>query len=248
MPHLYHNTLLPNPQPRHRSRSPCRSSTSPTRQYHRQCAPVMPIPSSPLNPNPPSRSNMMMYNPYQWGGGMMGGQGVGYPGMQNPYMTGRDPSVMGSMPAPSQSAAGTEDRNLRPFDSSKMKQGRLGHYGYLEGRELAGPPVGHLPAGIQSQYSSSQAGHGTLPAGPCSTASYQGNGSWGDMANIPRARYDGAASATGYVQADLDSPYPRAPNGSVTTAWTRYGADGSVMDGMNGNGATGRRRVREGRV
>lgn len=92
------------------------------------------------------------------------------------------------------------------------------------------------------------------------------------MANIPRARYDGgvyfirsflsnrladlgrfvttfsAASATGYVQADLDSPYPRAPNGSVTTAWTRYGADGSVMDGMNGNGAAGRRRLREGRV
>lgn len=134
MPHRHHNTLLPNPQPRHRSRSPCRSSTSPTRQYHRQCAPVIPIPSSPLNPNPSSRSNMMMYNPYQWGGGMMGGQGVGYPGMQNPYMMGKDPSVMGSMPAPSQSAAGTEDRNLRPFDSSKMKQGRLGHYGYLEGR------------------------------------------------------------------------------------------------------------------
>lgn len=63
----------------------------------------------------------------------MGGQGAGYPGMQNPYMMGRDPSVMGSMPALSQSS-GTEDKNLRPFDSTKMKQGRLGHYGYLEGR------------------------------------------------------------------------------------------------------------------
>lgn len=62
------------------------------------------------------------------------GQGAGYPGMHNnPYMMGRDPSVIESMPAPSQSAA-TEDKNLKPFDSSKMKQGRLGHYGYLEGR------------------------------------------------------------------------------------------------------------------
>lgn len=70
-----------------------------------------------------------------------------------------------------------------------------------------------------------------------------------DLADLGRFRnYLSAASATGYVQADLDSPYPRAPNGSVTTAWTRYGADGSVMDGMNGNGATGRRRLREGRV
>lgn len=195
-----HHILLPNPQHRRRSRSPGRSSTSPTRRNHRQC-PITPITSSPLNPNPSPRSNMMMYNPYQWGGGM-GGQGAGYPGMQNPYMMGRDPSVMGSMPAPSQSS-GTEDKNLRPFDSTKMKQGRLGHYGYLEGRgecvwrnklltkyktELAGPPVGHLPAGMQSQYS--QAGHGTTTAGP-SSASYQGNGSWGDLANIPRARYDG---------------------------------------------------------
>ncbi|KIR70834.1 hypothetical protein I310_05246 [Cryptococcus deuterogattii CA1014] len=119
------------------------------------------------------------------------------------------------------------------------------------GAELAGPPVGHLPAGIQSQYASSQTGHGTTTAGAgaCSTASYQGNGSWGDHpANVPRARYDGAASGTGYVQADLDSPYPRAPNGSVTTAWTRYGADGSVMNGMNGPGSMGHRRLREGRV
>lgn len=61
-------------------------------------------------------------------------QGAGYPGMHNnPYMMRRDPSVIGTMPAPSQSAA-TEDKNLKPFDSSKMKQGRLGHYGYLEGR------------------------------------------------------------------------------------------------------------------
>lgn len=127
----HHHILLPNPQHRHRSRSPGRSSTSPTRRYHRQC-PITPITSSPLNPNPSPRSNMMMYNPYQWGGGM-GGQGAGYPGMQNPYMMGRDPSVMGSMPALSQSS-GTEDKNLRPFDSTKMKQGRLGHYGYLEGR------------------------------------------------------------------------------------------------------------------
>lgn len=62
------------------------------------------------------------------------GQGGGYPGMHNNgYMMGRDPSVIGAMPAPSQCAA-TEDKNLKPFDSSKMKQGRLGHYGYLEGR------------------------------------------------------------------------------------------------------------------
>lgn len=59
--------------------------------------------------------------------------------------------------------------------------------------ELAGPPVGHLPAGIQSQYASSQTGHGTTTAGAgaCSTVSYQGNGSWGDPANVPRVRYDG---------------------------------------------------------
>lgn len=46
-------------------------------------------------------------------------------------------------------------------------------------------------------------------------------------------------AASGYVQADLDS---------VTTAWTRYGADGSVMNGMNGSGLTGHWRLREGRV
>lgn len=127
-----YNILSPNPQHCHYSCSSGRSSTPPTRRHHRQC-PVSPISPSPLNPNPSPRSNMMMYNPYQWSGMM--GQGAGYPGMHNNgYMVGREqPSVIGSIPAPSQSAA-TENKNLKPFDSSKMKQGRLGHYGYLEGR------------------------------------------------------------------------------------------------------------------
>ncbi|ODN77910.1 hypothetical protein L202_05016 [Cryptococcus amylolentus CBS 6039] len=201
----------------------------------------------------------MMYNPYQWGGGMGGGMmghgQNGYPGGQSMYgqqsmMDGNrsmgmgSPSVMGSGQA---QAGGGGD--LKAFDPTKMKQGRQGHYGYLEGRELAGPPPGYAPAGIapaSSPGTATATSHrGGSTVGPPSSAGHGAGSSWGDSSNNPRARYDGAAHGIGYVQADLDSPYPRAPSGLGTNAYSRYGADGSVM---NGDARVSHRRIREGRV
>ncbi|ODN90149.1 hypothetical protein L198_06167 [Cryptococcus wingfieldii CBS 7118] len=202
----------------------------------------------------------MMYNPYQWGGGMGGGMmghgQNGYPGGQSMYgqqsmMDGNrsmgmgSPSAMGS--GQTQAGGGGD---LKAFDPTKMKQGRLGHYGYLEGREeLAGPPPGYAPAGIAPASSPGPATatshRGGSTVGPPSSAGYGAGSSWGDSSNNPRARYDGAAHGIGYVQADLDSPYPRAPSGLGTNAYSRYGADGSVM---NGDARVSQRRIREGRV
>ncbi|WVQ95319.1 hypothetical protein IAU59_002414 [Kwoniella sp. CBS 9459] len=207
-----------------------------------------------------------MYNPYQWGGMMGGSQGY------NPYM------IAGGSPAPSMmtgggaasasaQSQGTEG-GLKPFDSSKMKQGRMGHYGYLEGRELAGPPVGYMPAGMQPppQMSGSQASqispsrsasaaglpNSTVyyPAGSTTGSAAGGSGgmAWGDPANISRARWDGSSSAQGYVQADLDTPYPRTAGGGASSAFTRYGPDGSIVNGVDGRMGIGHRRMREGRV
>ncbi|WVF67753.1 hypothetical protein IAT40_002512 [Kwoniella sp. CBS 6097] len=205
----------------------------------------------------------MMYNPYSWGGMMGGNQGY------IPYMMADGspaPSMMGageagSIPGQSQGAVGA----MKPFDSSKMKQGRMGHYGYLEGRELAGPPVGYMPAGMQPQAGGSQTGQispsrAASAVAPNSTAYYPGGSTtgsatggsgamaWGDPANTPRARWDGSSSAQGFVQADLDTPYPRTAGGGASSAFTRYGPDGSIINGVDGRMGIGHRRMREGRV
>ncbi|WVQ77064.1 hypothetical protein IAR50_006743 [Cryptococcus sp. DSM 104548] len=189
----------------------------------------------------------MMYNPYQWGGGMAGQGMYGQDPMMdhNRSMGMASPSIVGS----GQTQAGGGGGDLKAFDPTKMKQGRLGHYGYLEGRELAGPPPGYAPAGIPLASSSvppttigSQ--HCGTTAGAPSSVGYGVGSSWGGSP-YSRARYDGAAPGSGYVQADLDSSYPRAPSGLGTNAYSRYGADGSVM---NGDARMSHRRIREGRV
>ncbi|KAK6906295.1 hypothetical protein I203_100280 [Kwoniella mangroviensis CBS 8507] len=256
----HHAPSITSHSPKPHSLPPLRHSTTPLSLSS-------PLTRPPITP----RANSMMYNnPYQWGGqsanGMMSG---GY----NPYMmpgstmNGFTPSNAGgggAMPAQS----GMTDGGLKPFDSSKMKQGRMGHYGYLEGRELAGPPVGFLPAGVQPEqyHSSSPSAHGqgqispshraastarqsyyTAPA-PSGGGSVNGSMAWGDMGNTPRARYDGSSSAAGYVQADLDTPYPRTSGGGASSAFTRYGPDGSVVNGIDGRMGINHRRLREGRV
>ncbi|OCF38929.1 hypothetical protein I317_07266 [Kwoniella heveanensis CBS 569] len=204
----------------------------------------------------------MMYNPYQWGGGMMGGN-QGY----NPYMMAGGSPAQSTMAGGAASASGQSQGELamKPFDSSKMKQGRMGHYGYLEGRELAGPPVGYMPAGMQPQMSGSQASQispsrAASAAAPNSTVYFPGGSTtgsaaggssamaWGDPANTPRARWDGSSSAQGYVQADLDTPYPRTAGGGASSAFTRYGPDGSIINGVDGRMGIGHRRMREGGV
>lgn len=95
----------------------------------------------------------MVYNPYHQFGAGAGGHGgmpgmTGMPGMQgqyNPYM-GMGMGMAGQYPMMAQGGAAgmmspggmgeaaTSGGGLQPFDSSKMKQGRMGHYGYLEGR------------------------------------------------------------------------------------------------------------------
>nr|XP_018259857.1 uncharacterized protein I303_07929 [Kwoniella dejecticola CBS 10117]OBR82015.1 hypothetical protein I303_07929 [Kwoniella dejecticola CBS 10117] len=214
--------------------------------------------SAPVTPEDQyaEMANSMMYNnPYQWGQG--GGNGSMMQHGQNPYAMmgyGAQQSASMGMSAPSGTGSLVE-QGMKPFDSSQMKQGRLGHYGYLEGRELAGPPVGFLPAGVDAnQYNSPGAGQASQisPSHRAATGSGSGsvNGSmaWGDSGNGPRARYDGSSSAAGYVQADLDTPYPRTAGGGASSAFTRYGPDGSIANGIDGRMGIGHRRLREGRV
>ena len=70
------------------------------------------------------------------GGGMnmgMGGMGMGNPYMQQQQGPGLSPGSVGG--AGSASAFTDQQGNeLKPFDSGEMKKGRLGHYGYLDGR------------------------------------------------------------------------------------------------------------------
>nr|XP_019050790.1 hypothetical protein I302_01233 [Kwoniella bestiolae CBS 10118]OCF29720.1 hypothetical protein I302_01233 [Kwoniella bestiolae CBS 10118] len=235
--------------------------------------------STPITPEDPYAElaySMMYNNPYQWGGAQ-GGNGM-MPGGYNPYMMMGGGSQAGSTmngPTAGGSAAGTisarggapSEGGMQAFDSSKMKQGRMGHYGYLEGRELAGPPVGFLPAGVQpEQYDSpaapsnnqispshraaSTAGQSYYTAPPSQGGGGSVNGSmaWGDSGNTPRARYDGSSTAAGYVQADLDTPYPRTNGGGASSAFTRYGPDGSIVNGIDGRMGINHRRLREGRV
>jgi hypothetical protein len=156
---------------------------------------------------------MMMYPQYGWGmmphGGMMGG--MGQPGMMGGYpfgAMGQGQQMPGAMTGGYPVAGG--EGSFKTFDPTMMKQGRLGHYGYLEGRgrwqtrveliaELAGPPPGYLPAGMQPQPQAPSPSHAGKAAPPvtASTAYYpmsaaqSQQGAWGDASSMPRARYDG---------------------------------------------------------
>lgn len=60
---------------------------------------------------------------------MVGAPQAGYPAM-HPYA-----QSMGMMSPPAvDPGMGQNLEPLKPFDSGKMKAGRMGHYGYLEGR------------------------------------------------------------------------------------------------------------------
>jgi len=61
-------------------------------------------------------------------GGGMGGGGMGGGEMAS-----------GMMPQPGTGGGAGDAGSLQPFDSSKLKQGRMGHYGYLEGRGRVSP-------------------------------------------------------------------------------------------------------------
>jgi hypothetical protein len=86
----------------------------------------------------PMSAHTGMYNPYMLNPMMA-------QGMMHPQMQGGQPF---STPVPSQVGThGGYENEMRLFDSSKMKAGRLGHYGYLEGR---GKSVARLPTHCQS--------------------------------------------------------------------------------------------------
>ncbi|ORX40827.1 hypothetical protein BD324DRAFT_647733 [Kockovaella imperatae] len=241
--------------------------------------------------NLPSRANMMAFNPYM---GMMGGapgagsysnMGMGGPFDPRMSMIGQYP-MMSGMGGPMPHAGGTpgvgpgsgamnSDGSLKPFDSSQMKRGRMGHYGYLEGRELAGPPPGHLPAGMSPMYdqglstqgptsqimgSPTDTGSGTAPSSAGyypQTAAGGATGrtgpktSWGDPNVGPRARYDGTSATQQIVQADVDSPYPLTARGGVASAFTKYegyGPERAAASGIDGRLGWAHRRTREGKV
>jgi len=122
-----------------------------------------PPPHSNFQRRPTScRNNMMMFNPYQqFGGGAGGYGGMCGQGQYNPYMQmmGQHPMMVGAgmgggmggggmgggemasgmMPQPGTGGGAGDAGSLQPFDSSKLKQGRMGHYGYLEGRGRVSP-------------------------------------------------------------------------------------------------------------
>ena len=77
----------------------------------------------------------MIFHPYM---GMMGGgfPGMGGAGPYNPMMSmmgGQNPMMSGMAGGQTGSGIGA-DGQLKPFDAGEMKRGRMGHYGYLEGR------------------------------------------------------------------------------------------------------------------
>lgn len=78
---------------------------------------------------------MQGYNPYM-GMGMMGmgmGQGQGLPYGEHAQAAGS-----GEQPAPTAPGPATaQETDWRTFDAGKMKAGRMGHYGYLEGRGVS---------------------------------------------------------------------------------------------------------------
>jgi len=51
-----------------------------------------------------------------------------------------------------------------------------------------------------------------------------------------------------YVQADLDSPYPRTKSGGVASAWTRYGEGNEMSGGIDGRLGSSHRRLKAGQV
>ncbi|WVR08710.1 hypothetical protein IAU60_005768 [Kwoniella sp. DSM 27419] len=205
----------------------------------------------------------MMYNPYQW----YAGQGY------NPYMMMGHESGQAGLLGHSATDVGTGGggNDVQAYDPTKSKMGRMGHYGYLEGRELAGPPPGYMPAGVQPQVSQSAPGRTQVSPSraisipPSSTVHFPGssmNGSvfgsgagdgasamaWGEPNATPRARYDGSIAGQGFIQADLDTPYPRTAQGGASSAFTRYGSDGSIINGIDGRLGISHKRPSEGRV
>jgi len=228
---------------------------------------------------PGSMGQGMMYPYGGWHGRMM-------PGMQGMHDMQSMQGMGGMNPyagmAPFQDQAQTQGQNesgLKPFDSSKMKAGRMGHYGYLEGRELAGPPPGYLPAGVQPHQASTYApqsvtsqsppsGHpgpysvaqsapssGYYPAASAAGTAPTQKTSWTESSSVPRARYDGSSVKPGYIQANLQSLYPRTKSGGSASAWTRYGEDGGPLElgagygtGINGRFGPNHERLGEGRV
>ncbi|KAL7422973.1 hypothetical protein Q5752_002271 [Cryptotrichosporon argae] len=194
----------------------------------------------------PSSMGSYAYQPMM-AGGMGGMSGMGAYGMMGyPYMANMGMGQMAGQGAQAGISQLGGQEALKPYDSGKLKQGRMGHYGYLEGRELAGPPPGHLPAGMQPQPSpASRPGMSPLTAqsAPQSQAGASMS-AWGDQ-RIPSARYDGAANSVRYVQADLDTPYPRTKSGGMADGWTRY-VNGEAVVG--GDGVMRSRPYRDGRV
>lgn len=149
LPHtvFYHGVSFPKEAWGALSPPSCRSVSSPVSRHYRAYELTAYSPSYPpmkrseivqlststlLTPTLPHR-NMMMYNPYL----MMGQQG-GFPGMgpMNAMMGMMGPGQMMSMngmPGGGPMAQASQD-GMKPYDSTQMKRGRNGHYGYLEGR------------------------------------------------------------------------------------------------------------------
>ena len=57
-----------------------------------------------------------------------------------------------------------------------------------------------------------------------------------------------ASTASKFMQADLDSPYPRTKTGGVASAWTKYGMENEAIKGIDGRLGSSHTRLGEGRV
>lgn len=68
------------------------------------------------------------------GMGGMPGMGVGGGMGMNPYAMGQGQGPFGPAQSPGSTPTDAAGNELKPFDSSQMKRGRMGHYGYLDGR------------------------------------------------------------------------------------------------------------------
>jgi len=141
--------------------------------------------------------------------------------MPNQFQGGQGAASMGG----SSAQVDAQGNELKPFDSTQMKRGRMGHYGYLEGRgklvesrllradqaELAGPPVGYLPAGMQPT-SPAQGARSNISPGSASISpvqmQMQGHGqNQGPVSYIP----SGSVAGTG--------PYAQSGTGASGSMW-----------------------------
>jgi hypothetical protein len=68
------------------------------------------------------------------------------------------------------------------------------------------------------------------------------------MAVSPRLALLTKAAAARFLQADMDTPYPRDGSGGMTSSMTRYGPDNEIVNGIEGRLGIGHKRQREGRV